>query len=285
MKLITGWLIYSKKDMNRNKSYINWFLDEASKQYINLQLIIREHLQIGIRHQQRFMTYKNKPISPPLFAVVRTVEPLLNKYLELLGIKAFNSYQVAAMCNHKANTYIEMNSLGIPVIDTIFTKRNYLGPIPPMSYPFVIKESTGRGGKQVFLIQNKHEWLNTYQTFTSEDLVVQSVQVQTGKDLRVFVIGQDIVGAVLRKSKSGFRANYSLGGTATWYPLSNEERQLINHIIQAYDFDLVGIDFLLDLDGNLILNEIEDVVGSRILSAVSEINLLEKYVTHIKSKI
>lgn len=283
--MITGWLIYSKEDVNRNQSYIHWFIDEAKKQQITLTLILREYLHIGIYDQKLFATYKNRSITLPNFAVVRTVEPLLNKHLELLGIKVFNSYKVSKLCNHKINTYMEINQLGIPIMDTIFTTKHHLQKIPPVDYPFVVKEAKGRSGKQVFYIKNPKDWLQTLDTFSSNDLVIQSANVQKGKDLRVFVIGKEIIGAVLRKNKDDFRANFTLGGTATWYHLSDQERKIIEKIVYAYDFDLVGIDFLIDYEGNLIFNEIEDVVGSRILSAVSDINLLEKYITHIQTKL
>jgi len=114
---------------------------------------------------------------------------------------------------------------------------------------------------------------------------IQSADVMLGKDLRVFVIGKEIIAAVLRVNKNDFRANYKLGGDAILYTLSDKEKKMIQQIIDHFDFGLVGIDFLIGNNGELLFNEIEDVVGSRILSKVSDINLLEKYVTFIKNKI
>lgn len=282
--MLTGWLIYNEKDRKRNKSYITWFLEEAEKQEIDLTLIIRESLQVGIIEGRLSLSYKGKKIRLPDFAVVRTVEPLLNMHLELLGLRVFNSYQVSLLCNHKMNTYYAMKKLNVPIMDTLMVKREQLSSQIPYEIPFVIKEATGRGGKQVHFIQSKEDWEEARLKFTTEDLLVQSTQVQHGKDLRVFVLGKNILQAVLRESKTSFQANYSLGGSARPYQLSQKERKLILKIVSAYDFDLVGIDFLIDYDGNLILNEIEDVVGSRILSLVSDINLLEKYLTHIKGQ-
>lgn len=283
--MIKGWLIYNEKDQKRNQAYIDWFIEEAKKQDVQLTFISREKLKIGIMNDHYSISYDHKAIHLPDFAVVRTVEPFLNRHLELLGVKSFNSYEVSALCNHKMNTFYAMKSLQIPIMDTWTMKREQLSETPPESYPFVIKESTGRGGEQVHFIQSLKEWKEVYNTFTTEDLIIQSTQVQHGKDLRVFVIGKNIIKAVLRESKSGFRANYSMGGSASPYSLSKSEIALIERIIHAYDFDLVGIDFLIDKNGQLILNEIEDVVGSRILSLVSDINLLEKYISHIKKQL
>ena len=56
-------------------------------------------------------------------------------------------------------------------------------------------------------------------------------------------------------------------------------------IVHAFDFGMVGIDFLIGQDGHLYFNEIEDIVGSRTLSHVSDLNILKEYVTYIKDHI
>lgn len=283
--MLTGWLIYSKQDIKRNKSYIEWFIEEAEKQQVKLTLLVRENMQVGLQEGKIYLTYQNENVSLPDFAVVRTVEPLLNMHLESLGLRVFNPFEVSDLCNHKMKTYYAMTKLNVPIMNTMMVKRNHLTEIPPSPYPFVIKESTGRGGGQVHFIEKEEDWKEIYNNFTTEDLVLQNTDVQKGKDLRVFVIGKEIISAVLRVNEGSFHANYSLGGSARKYELNDDEKQLINKIVQAYPFDLVGIDFLVGYDGQLIFNEIEDVVGSRILSAVTNINLLEKYVSYIKEQL
>src|SRR5699024_4006893 len=98
----------------------------------------------------------------------------------------------------------------------------------------------------------------------------------------VFIVGKEIIGAVKRISKRDFRANYTLGGSVKWYALQPHEREMIKRIITHFDFGMVGIDFLVNEDGGILFNEIEDIVGSRSLSKVSDVNILRKYVTFIK---
>lgn len=43
-----GWLIYDQENAKQNASYIEWFQDEAKKQGIELKLIIRENLAVGV---------------------------------------------------------------------------------------------------------------------------------------------------------------------------------------------------------------------------------------------
>ena len=52
-----------------------------------------------------------------------------------------------------------------------------------------------------------------------------------------------------------------------------------------FDFGLVGIDFIVGNDGELIFNEIEDVVGSRMLYAVSDISVVPLYLDYIQARL
>src|SRR5699024_11950213 len=93
-------------------------------------------------------------------------------------------------------THHHMTGLSIPMVDTVFLKREDVTDQPPMPYPFVLKESAGRSGKQVYLIESQQDW-NYYKSHLSmEDIIIQNCAVQLGKDLRVFIVGQEIIGAV-----------------------------------------------------------------------------------------
>ena len=281
----TGWLIYSKKDALENSSYIDWFIEEARLQNIRLTLILREDFTIGLSNNKHTVKLGQQKVNLPQFAVVRIIEPFLSLHLEMCGIKVFNSSTISTICNHKSLTHLEMSKLQIPMVNMIFVKKENLSDVPPMDFPFVVKEATGRSGKQVHLITDSQDWRRCYPTLDSTDLVIQSTQVQAGKDVRVFIVGKEIVGAVLRENKNDFRANFKLGGTASWYPLQVDQINIINKIIHHLDFSMVGIDFLIGPNDEFLFNEIEDVVGSRILSKTSDINILNKYITHIKNHI
>lgn len=280
-----GWLLYSQKDAEQNRSYIDWFIDEAQKEDIELRLIVREQLDVGFETGRLLWRYEGDAITLPTFAVVRTVEPFLQRLLEDVGVLTFNSFSIAQTTNDKRLTYFEMQKLGIPIVDTYFTTAYSFPESPPLNFPLVVKEATGRGGKEVFYITSEDEWNRVLEHISSNELVIQRANVKLGRDIRVFVIGKEIIAAILRKSDHDFRANFTLGGTAELYELSEEEQSLVKKILEHFDFGFVGIDFLISEDGNLLFNEIEDVVGSRTLSSTTDINVLEKYVKFIKKRV
>lgn len=278
MKKQAGWLIYNREDAVKNQGYIDWMLDEASKLDLDLHFYHREDLRIGHRSNELYAEHAAQPIALPDFAIVRAIDPFLTRQLEQMGIACFNSSFVSEIANDKARTHQYLSSMGIPMADTIYC--NGKPNADDMEFPFIAKETRGRGGKQVYLIEHADDLAE----LNDGNWIVQKPGL-FGKDIRVFVVGKKVKAAVLRESASSFKANYTLGGSASIYEMTASDLALVERVIEAFDFGLVGIDFIFDEDGSLMLNEIEDVVGSRTLSALSDINIVSEYLTFIKDSL
>lgn len=284
-----GWLIYSKADAKKNERYIDFYKEEGKRRGIEIILIFREELEFGIKRGNYYITYGNKETVKPDFAICRTIYPLLSKHLEFMGIPIFNNATVARICNDKAITYQYIQETGVTVIDSTFVKNHELiSYMEKIKEPTVIKAVDGHGGSQVFLLDkddiNQLKMEEVLLKMDGSDCVIQPLTGKKHSDLRVYVIGREIIAAVLRTAVSGFRSNYSLGGNVRLYDLSHEEISIINKIIDKFDFGMVGIDFLIGDDNQLIFNEIEDVVGARMLYSCTNINLVGKYLDFILSK-
>lgn len=280
---MTGWLIYKTEDVNRNKAYIDFYKEEGQALGINIELILVDKMNFGVKNKALFIEYEGRPIKKPDFAINRTIYPLLTKHLESMNIRVFNNSKTADICNDKAKTYQYISKLNIPVIDTSFVKSEYLNQaIKDIDGPVVIKGVAGHGGNQVFLYNPKEDDKeDILSKLKGTDLVIQPLIGKRRQDLRVYLIGKEIIAAILRTAKTGFKSNYSLGGKIEVYSLSKKERELIKTITKAFDFALVGIDFIIGDDGGLIFNEIEDVVGSRMLYQCTDINIVNLYLKHI----
>ncbi|WP_230160344.1 ATP-grasp domain-containing protein, partial [Peribacillus simplex] len=213
MKKQAGWLIYNREDALKNKGYIDWMLDEASKLDLDLHFHFREDIRIGHRFNELYVEHGTQPISLPDFAIVRTIDPFFTKQLEQLGIACFNSSFVSEIANDKAKTHQYLSSLGIPMADTVYC--NGKPSADDMEFPFIAKETRGRGGKQVYLIQHADDLAE----LNDGNWIVQKPGL-FGRDIRVFVVGKKVKAAVLRESASSFKANYTLGGSASLYELT-----------------------------------------------------------------
>lgn len=283
---MVAWIIYFRQSAEYNRKYIEFYVEEGARLGIEFRLIIAEDLEFGVKNNAYFIRYKNEEIAYPDFVICRAIHPLLSKQLELMGIRVFNNSFVAEICNDKARTYQYLAKTGIAMADTSFYRSFQLDDIiSGINKPTVIKAVEGHGGSQVFLLEpagmDSREIAEIKKAISGSDLVAQPKIGKRNQDLRVYVIGKEIIAAVLRTAKEGFKSNFSLGGDVRMYELSSEERALVKVIIDQFDFGLVGIDFIVADDGKLIFNEIEDVVGSRMLYKCSDINIVERYLRYI----
>lgn len=284
---MVAWLIYFKDGAIRNEPYIKYYMEEGDKLDIQVKLILVEDLEFGVKNNTWYIRHQGQEVINPDFVIVRAIYPLLSKQLELMGIKVFNNSLVSELCNDKAKTYQYLAKLGIPMVDSLFYKNNQVKEaLQQINQLSVIKSVDGHGGSQVFAWRpeeiNQSEIING---LGNSDVVIQPFVGKCHQDLRVYVIGKEIVAAVLRTARSGFKSNFSLGGEVRIYQLCEVEHSIVQQIINQFDFGLVGIDFIIGDKGELIFNEIEDVVGSRMLYQCSNINIVNRYLIYIRNKI
>lgn len=284
MEKKTGWLIYDKAGAQYNKQYIAMHKEEGEALQISFSLLYAEEINFGVKNGEMCIWYQGQLQKKPDFAICRTIAPKLSMMLEWAGIRVFNSSFVSEIANDKAKTYAYLAGKGIPMTDSVFGTAEWLnGKIDGFEEDTVIKAVNGHGGVQVFRTGTDNT--SSIQTGIGEsDVIVQSMVKGPGQDVRVYVIGTEIVAAVCRTSQDGFRSNYSLGGKVELYELSSKQKDLVEKIIGEFDFGLVGIDFLIDEQEDFVFNEIEDVVGARMLYQVSDINLLHEYFVYILSQ-
>lgn len=278
---MNAWLLYFKESAIYNQKYIEFYIEEGKKLGITIKLVLIEELDFGIYQDEWYLTIMGETPRYPDFVICRAIYPLLSKQLELMGIRVFNSSFVSEICNDKAKTYQFLAKSGIKMIDSNFYLNSQLKEVlKNVKQPTVIKAVEGHGGSQVFLVETPSND-EIIKEIGNSNVVVQPLIGSKYQDLRVYVIGKEIIAAVLRTAREGFKANFSLGGEVSLYDLSEEEQRLVYKIINQFDFGLVGIDFIIDDQNELIFNEIEDVVGSRMLYKCSDINIVELYLKHI----
>ncbi|WP_058306100.1 ATP-grasp domain-containing protein [Gracilibacillus massiliensis] len=274
-----AWIIYEQEDADKNKAYIDWFINEAKFLKVELTLVYVHQIYYGVRNNKLFIE-SNQEDSLPDFVIMRTINDLLSRQLECMGLPVYNASSVASVANDKAKTHQLLAQHNIPMADTFFLNRSSLIKQGFHEFPFVIKEVDGRGGKQVHKIDSYQELKGIIPRLNGQQFIVQPL-AKSGKDVRVFVIGKQIIAAILRESNQDFRANHSLGGTAQAYVLTTQEKNMVDKIVELFPFGMVGIDFIFDDQDQPLFNEIEDVVGSRTLSEHTEINIVRLYLEFI----
>ena len=304
------WMIYNKEDYKKNKTYYDMHVSKGKKYNMDIQLIIAEYLSFGVKNNKLYVEYYNKDITLPDGIIMRCRYSMISKQLELMNVPVYNNSFVCDICNDKFKTYQFLANKGIDMVDSEYmpnykigyslNDENYnLNNIDNHIYDLdifkiynkektVIKTTDGHGGDEVYILD---DFLHIQNTKVDEnlrkDMVLQPLVNGDNKDLRVYILDNKIVGCVLRQSNTSFKSNYSLGGSICSYTLSKDEENNVRKIIDLFKENTKeypgkgifygGIDFIIDKRGKLLFNEIEDVVGSRMLYNTSNIDIVDEY--------
>lgn len=272
----TLWLVYEKSNVQRNSFFIERWQEAAALEHVEVRLVLFEDLAFGLRNGELFVSHA-AGLPLPDAAIMRLNAPLLSAQFEGMGIPVFNSARVAAICNDKRATHQLISGLW-PTMDTVFLRGDELDP--PLPYPLVIKAAHSCGGRAVFLARDREGFSRALNAIAPDAALAQAFSDTPGRDVRVYVLGTEIVAVLMRKSDTDFRSNIGQGGSAVPYELKHGELAVVRKIISLFDFGLVGIDFILN-KGRLMFNEIEDAVGTRMLFANGHDDIVRRYLRFI----
>lgn len=284
-----GWLIYRKPDYVRNRVFADRLVSAAGRHGLLLLPVMHEEVRYGVEDSRLFIS-TGRLEGLPAFAIQRAMDPFLAGHMEKMGVRVYNRSAISAMCNDKAWTYQSVAALGVPMLPTWFADRSSLmngkDDLDFYPWPVVIKTVGGRGGAEVYLAMDAIMLAEMIRDILSEGrYVVQPLCGRPGTDIRVFVVGREPIAAIRRQSviegMAGFKANFSMGGKAELYKLNDTELHIVKKIAEAFQFDYVGIDFLMDANGQFLFNEIEDAAGSRTLSICSDIDIADSFLAHV----
>lgn len=249
-----GILFYSRLDYEPNKEFASWIIAEFEKNGVEVALVFLEDFYV-----------ERKLCFEPDFIINRTRDYNLSVLFEFNGIRSFNSSNIVLIGNNKYSCYKFVKDLDIPVKSI---------PIEPGTMELIKKPIAGHGGESITLGAN---------VIFQRDFIYQEFIPNVIGDLRFYVIGNKIIRSVLRCKPAGsILCNYKHGAEIQLYEASDEQLKIVTKLIDSIGIiDFVGIDFFLIEDGKFIFNEIEDVVGSRMLSALGCNDTVPLCVEHI----
>ena len=265
-----GILIYDEEGAKRNQWFINTLLESAKDYNLNLRLVI-------FKNMPTFLFEDNID-----FAINRVISPKLTYKLEKRGIKVFNNYMTSLIANDKWKTFKLCKKLNIPVMNT--KKISKINKKTIKNFPVIAKCVDGHGGSQVFLVNNLEELksLSTLCLSNKKYFILQEPCSDKGIDVRMYVLNGKIISSVLRRSLTDFRSNFSLGGDIELFTPTKAQVEIVDKLCNKLKCDFVGVDFIYH-DNDWVLNEIEDVVGTRMLYKLTDILPHQLLLNHISN--
>lgn len=260
-----GAVYYSESEATRNHLFIDDLIKEAKRMDIDLQLIVGDE----------------QPDANVDFILFRDRNPHLATKFESEGFRLCNRAEVNRIANDKLKTFELATLLGVAAVPT--KKIQSIDQVD--TYPCVLKTVDGHGGQEVVLCSSAKQVEAFFAQFHGHTLIVQPYIESGARDIRVFMIGEEVVGAVKRTGNGSFKSNYTLGGSVEKYPLASWQEQEAKRIAKALKSDYIGIDFILLPDGRWLFNEIEDPVGARSLYTTHDFSVAGKLMGYIKGKL
>jgi RimK family alpha-L-glutamate ligase len=107
-----------------------------------------------------------------------------------------------------------------------------------------------------------------------------------GRDLRAFVVGGRVVGAIERRATPGeWRTNVSLGGRAAAVTLPDQWSAHAVRAAAVVGADYAGVDLLPSVDGQVFVLEVNGIPGWEGLQRATGIDVSSVLVEHMESRV
>jgi [lysine-biosynthesis-protein LysW]--L-2-aminoadipate ligase len=210
----------------------------------------------------------------------------LSRIFEANGITVVNPSVVAERCGDKYVTSQLLVQHGIPTPRVLmaFDPESALQAVETMGYPCVLKPVIGSWGRLLAKIDNltmaqaiiEHKSLLgvNHQIF-----YVQEYIEKPGRDIRAFVVGEEVIGAIYRSSENWI-TNTARGGKASNCPITHEIAGLCRHAADAIGHGLLAVDLLETPDGLMII-EINHTMEFRNSIQTTGVNIPARMVDYL----
>jgi RimK family alpha-L-glutamate ligase len=154
-----------------------------------------------------------------------------------------------------------------------------------VSYPLIVKKSVSSKGKGVFKCTTKNDVLELLHSENLDvgDLLFQECIDYLG-DVRVFVVGQKILGAMRREPQEGqWKGNVAQGANAYPIEISDEVRQLALDVVNLQNAELRGVDIMLPKSGPVLI-ETNSAPQFKGFESSTGVNVGKEIVEYIEQK-
>lgn len=239
-------------------------LRAAKKRGIKTQLIdIREEIFNPFSYKVNFDLAIQRSVS--------TVKGLYaTRFLESKGLTVINSSKVASICEDKFLTSLVLQKFGVPTPEfvLIFGIEQAKEAVQQLGgFPVVLKPTLGSWGRLLAKVNDNDsleaiiEHKDVLGSPFQKAIYVQKYIKKPGRDIRAFVIDNEVICAIYRNS-SHWITNTARGGVATNCPLTTELRSICQKASKTVGGGILAIDIFETKDG-LSVNEINHTMEFR----------------------
>ncbi len=314
-----GWTIYPDSTETKNNAF-GWFQDAAKRQGVELRVLFYNETYpfqnspfptLSTLQGCRLSQEDFSEGSLPRFAIMRGYSSETSLFLEQRGVPVFNSTLSMECSRNKITTHRLLEGGALPTPRTFFKEGGEYSFAEVSDYfgaeRFVVKPVMGSKGEGVFLVENEEQLREalSYEpnghlggAVAGQEPAFEAIELSqggrthpcfcqefigtsSGFDLRVWVIGEEVAGGVLRYNENSFRSNFAQGGKALPFEVPEEAARLAVAATTCVGLDFAGIDLLFTEEyspkeggkysGGFTICEVNGNAGFRTLSAVNNL--------------
>jgi [lysine-biosynthesis-protein LysW]--L-2-aminoadipate ligase len=210
----------------------------------------------------------------------------ISRIFEAHGIPVVNSSLVAERCGDKYMTsqILALNGIPTPRVIMAFGEESALQAIEAMDYPCVLKPVIGSWGRLMAKIENREmaEALIEHKASLGvhhQVFYIQEYIHKPGRDIRAFVVGDEVICAIYRSSENWI-TNTARGGVATNCPVTDEIAELCQRAARAVGGGLLALD-LFETENGLTINEINHTMEFRNSIVTTGVDIPHKMIDYV----
>lgn len=186
--------------------------------------------------------------------------------LEILnswGIKTVNRAEVVATCGDKLLTtaMLSRHNVPSPVTQIAFTPEAALEAIEQMGYPVVLKPVIGSWGRLISKVNDREaaeallEHKSVLGHYLHEIFYLQEYIKKPGRDIRIIMLGDEIVSAIYRSSEH-WVTNTARGASSAPCPVDSALEKIARDAARAVGGGFLAIDVIEHAERGYLINEI-----------------------------
>ena len=239
-------------------------------------------------------------INKDTIAIVRGTVRLKKSWLDLLsrlekiGLCMVNSRNTVAISSDKYRTYLKLQDAGLTqpktvLISSVDTWKESLEALDT-KFPIIMKTLEGSKGVGVLFVESERSLDSLIQLLFNEnedvDLLIQEY-VKTDGDIRVIVLGNEVIGSMKRSVIEGdFRSNVSQGAKVKEYPLTELEREHCLLASKAISGSWTAVDFIPSKNPKTkppYIIEVNHSPGTEGIEEATGDNIVKKVITYFSN--
>lgn len=210
------------------------------------------------------------------------------RVLDAWGVPTVNKVSVAEACGDKLMTSAALSKAGVPQPRNViaFTPESALGVIEQIGYPVVLKPVVGSWGRLLAKINDREaaeavlEHKAVLGSVQHSIFYIQEYIEKPDRDIRAFVVGDQTVTAIYRKSPHWI-TNTARGGEGEVCQLTPELEEVCTGAARAVGGGVLAVDVIEHPERGYLVNEINHTMEFHTTQPVTGIDIADLMVEYV----